>query len=56
MQKLFRLFALFLVIALSVAPTLAAQTMGTNPKPRPAAPKSTFIEGLQQMIFAYLGL
>jgi len=56
MQKLFRLFALSSILAFSVAPTLTAETMGTNPKPRPAIPKSTVIEALQQFVFVYFGL
>ncbi len=54
MQKLFRLFALVVVMAFSVASTLSAQTMGTNPKPRP--PQHTVLEYLQQIALAYLGI
>ena len=55
MQKLFRLFTLSAVIALSLAPSLTAQTMGTNPKPHFAATQPGLLETFKLLAFAYLG-
>jgi len=56
MQKLSRSFTLLAVIALSSAPALKAETMGTNPKPHVAVAQPTFLETIGLIVFAYLGL
>lgn len=55
MQKLFRLSIVFAVIALPVAPSLTAETMGTNPKPHVAAAQPTFLDTFKLIAFAYFG-
>lgn len=58
MQKLFRLFTLFavIVLSLSLAPSLTAETMGTNPKPHITVGQPSFLETFKLIAFAYFGL
>ncbi len=56
MQNRFRAFALIAVMTLAAAPTLQAETMGTNPKPHSALSNWPMLQDLVDATFAYLGL
>lgn len=55
MKNSLRAFALIAVMTLAAAPTVQAETMGTNPKPNSASGWS-MVQDLVDAAFAYLGL
>ena len=56
MQNRLRAFALIAVMTLAAAPTVQAETMGTNPKPNSASSGWSMVQDFVNAAFAYLGL
>ncbi len=56
MQIRLRAIALVAIMTLAAAPTLKAETMGTNPKPHSALSGWPMLQSLVDAAFAYLGL
>ncbi len=52
MLRRIRLFTLIAIIGTSAIPTLTAETMGTNPKPRPAIRGYSILTVLIDVVFA----
>ena len=55
MQIRLRALALVAVMTLAAAPTLHAETMGTNPKPNSALSGWPMLQDIVDAAFAYLG-
>ena len=55
MQKSFRLFALVAALTLTVAPSLHAERMGTNPHPQVATPLTT-MQLISYAVLSYFGV
>ena len=56
MNNRFRAFVLVSMMILAGAPTLTAETMGTNPKPHSALADWPTLQGMLDAAVAYLGL
>lgn len=56
MQNRFRAVALVAIMAFSAAPTLKAETMGTNPKPNSVLAGWPMLQAMVDAAFAYLGV
>ncbi len=56
MQNRVRTFALIAVMTLAAAPTVQAETMGTNPKPNSMLSGWPMLQDIVNTAFAYLGL
>lgn len=55
MRKMIQSFTMLAILWLLLTPAMYGETMGTNPRPRPAVTMSTMLEAVTSAIVSYLG-